>query len=272
MNKTNIEWCDQTWNPVTGCKHSCPYCYAKKYAHRFSRKEDEEFIAGDIPITSTAVKKYYSLTTPIISRDSNGIERQQIYPYGFAPTFHRYRLEEPQLKNQPQNVFVCSMADLFGDWVPDEWVQEMIKACKKAPQHRYIFLTKNYRRYNELLEKEILPLDTNMYFGASVTNERQLKQACLFWDNIDFLSIEPLMDYMSADEWFVDGNLKAHWKWVIIGAETGNRKGKVIPEREWIKDIVDVSRKKNIPVFLKNSLAKIWGEPLIQEYPWEVRG
>lgn len=35
MNKTNIEWCDSTWNPVTGCRHGCEYCYARRIAKRF---------------------------------------------------------------------------------------------------------------------------------------------------------------------------------------------------------------------------------------------
>ena len=38
MNDTKIEWCDMTWNPVTGCLHGCEYCYAKKVAHRFDGK------------------------------------------------------------------------------------------------------------------------------------------------------------------------------------------------------------------------------------------
>lgn len=36
MNKTKIEWCDYTWNPITGCRNNCWYCYAKKIAMRFS--------------------------------------------------------------------------------------------------------------------------------------------------------------------------------------------------------------------------------------------
>lgn len=36
MNKSLIEWCDFTWNPVTGCQHGCLYCYAAKQANRFS--------------------------------------------------------------------------------------------------------------------------------------------------------------------------------------------------------------------------------------------
>lgn len=35
MNKTKIEYCDLTWNPITGCKHNCDYCYARKIAERY---------------------------------------------------------------------------------------------------------------------------------------------------------------------------------------------------------------------------------------------
>lgn len=35
MNKTKIEWCDYTWNPITGCTNGCEYCYARKIAMRF---------------------------------------------------------------------------------------------------------------------------------------------------------------------------------------------------------------------------------------------
>jgi len=38
VNISKIEWCDRTWNPVTGCLHNCPYCYAAKIAHRFGEK------------------------------------------------------------------------------------------------------------------------------------------------------------------------------------------------------------------------------------------
>lgn len=36
MDKTKIEWADATWNPVTGCFHSCEYCYARRIAERFA--------------------------------------------------------------------------------------------------------------------------------------------------------------------------------------------------------------------------------------------
>lgn len=53
MDKTKIEWADSTWNPITGCRHKCPYCYARGIANRFvSRKgchlvEPETYRLGD---------------------------------------------------------------------------------------------------------------------------------------------------------------------------------------------------------------------------------
>ena len=36
MNKTKIEWCDYTWNPVKGlCPVGCDYCYARRIYKRF---------------------------------------------------------------------------------------------------------------------------------------------------------------------------------------------------------------------------------------------
>ena len=43
MNKTKIDWADVTWNPITGCLHGCPYCYAREFAERFGRSFEPEF-------------------------------------------------------------------------------------------------------------------------------------------------------------------------------------------------------------------------------------
>lgn len=42
--------------------------------------------------------------------------------------------------------------------------------------------------------------------------------------------------------------------WIIVGAETGNRKDKIIPEREWIERILYNARAEGIPIFLKDNL------------------
>ena len=249
MNKTKIEYCDRTWNPVTGCLHGCPYCYARKIAKRFEGADKHISTLH----SGTEECKLYELRYPAKTKGRNAP-----YPFEFAPTFHRYRLDEPQSIKKPKNIFVCSMADLFGDWVPDKWIQEVFKACEKAPQHRYLFLTKNTMRYLTLAEPK-----PNYWYGSTVVNS----EVPFFYSNRHnvFTSIEPIQSNFERGFPILESN------WVIVGLETGNRKGKVIPKREWIENIVDRCRKNNVPVFLKNNLAEIWGEPLIQEFPWGVK-
>ena len=57
--------------------------------------------------------------------------------------------------------------------------------------------------------------------------------------------------------------------WVIIGAETGNRKGKVIPEKSWIDDIATECQNYNVPIFMKESLRSLMGTDFVQQYPWK---
>lgn len=40
MNRSNIEFCDYTWNPIVGCSFSCSYCYARKFNTRFNKASD----------------------------------------------------------------------------------------------------------------------------------------------------------------------------------------------------------------------------------------
>ena len=58
-------------------------------------------------------------------------------------------------------------------------------------------------------------------------------------------------------------------EWVIIGAETGNRKEKVRPEYEWVQSIVSDCVTFNVPVFMKDSMKTIWPSKLFREFPWD---
>ena len=230
-SKTKLDWCDSTWNPVTGCMHGCEYCYARRIAERFGTHNKYE--RPYEPVLDVPIRRVRTEAEP--------------YPYGFMPTFHRYRLDEPQKWKKPRTIFVCSMADLFGEWVPDSWIEDVFDACENAPQHRYLFLTKNPKRYIELAKKGKLP--RQHWYGYSATREDQLWRfhhadecPCI---NL-FVSIEPILEPMRP-------GFSTHTPadWVIIGAETGHRNGKVVPEKKWIDDILMECQYTGRPIFMK---------------------
>ena len=293
-DRTKIDWCDASWNPVTGCLHGCTYCYARRIAERFGSKMQQTskyFPVLDEPVRCTDTYEYLR---------EMGISEGAIqpYPFDFKPTFHRYRLDEPKHWKKPRNIFVCSMADLMGEWVPDDWKQDVIKACEEAPQHRYLFLTKNPYGYmvwpskDRKLEYEFMRQD-NFWLGCSLTGAEDLTRYDGHYGRYlyamrgnmipgrvhRFVSIEPILtDVMelpgysgegsALGEAIADTKYAGHIEWIIVGAETGNRKGKVVPERAWIMKILEACRKAGKPLFMKESLRELMGADFVQEFPW----
>lgn len=265
MNKSKIDWCDFSWNPITGCLHKCDYCYARKQAQRF---------CGDIRLNKGTgqIKQYidddmtsavcYTMEKPFKNAEGKTVG----FPVGFAPILHEYRLQQPAEKKKPANIFVCSMADLFGEWVPESWIERVFEACEAAPWHNYLFLTKNPQRYCDLANKKKLPQRDNFWYGTTVTQ----KGAAIFGGSIrynTFISIEPLLESLDTGI----GSFSST-RWIIIGAETGQRRGKVKPEREWIENIVETARLTGASVLLKDSdtMREVWGNELLQEFPEEL--
>ena len=261
--KTKIDWADATWNPVTGCLHGCEYCYARRIAERFGRAtiavcgEDGYAEYGGM---MCADGNCHELEYPY---EDYGKGCTAPYPFEFDPTCHRYKLDEPQRWKKPRNIFVCSMADLFGEWVPDEWIAEVFKACDAAPWHRYLFLTKNPTRYCKIANDGWLPNAKNFWYGSTITRKGESFFAgSVHWNA--FASIEPLLEPLDVGI----GSFGVA-KWVIVGAETGNRKGKIIPKREWVENIVEAAQITGMKVFMKESLRGLMDEDFRQEFPWE---
>lgn len=184
-----------------------------------------------------------------------------------------------------------------------------MEACAKAPQHNYLFLTKdpigyyiwNTEKHPDFRESEAYT--ENMWLGVTYTGKERLDghlqdwevgNGLTIWSNFwylwrmsgtilptkahKFISIEPLScDICEVEDERYGGKLLEHFllprgyksffEWIIVGAETGKRKDKVIPKREWIEKLLELCRKAHIPLFMKASLADIWGKPLIQEFP-----
>ncbi|MCH5315464.1 MAG: DUF5131 family protein [Eubacterium sp.] len=175
------------------------------------------------------------------------------------PQFFPKRLKDFYSK-KPKSIFIDSMSDI-GTW-EQYWFNSVMDAINANPQHRYIALTKRYARYCELARRANVGVIKNLYIGMSVTTQAQLEKAT---DQVDFYSIEPLLEPLDIP---FEMNLP---RTLIIGAETGNRKGKVIPKKEWIDEIVKCADERNCIVFMKESLRKIMGDDFRQDkLLWEI--
>ena len=83
----------------------------------------------------------FRLTRPTKLADEKGeYTRSTPYPKGFAPTFAAFTLEYPARRLIPSRVFVSSMGDLFGKWVPDEWIEEILPPANAGRSIHTCFL------------------------------------------------------------------------------------------------------------------------------------
>lgn len=234
MNKqgeNGIPYCDYTWNPVVGCLHGCSYCFAERIAKRF-----------------------------------NG---SKAFPRGFEPTFHASRLLEVEKIKKPSRIFVSDMGDLFGDWVPSEWIKNVLNVIKDYPQHTFLFLTKNPKRYKEF------NFPNNAWLGTSVENQAAaneriplLLQAPAL---VKFISAEPLLGELGLSLWLGISRYEvgAKWArdtgadldWVICGGESGPGARPMHPD--WVRSLRDQCQVADVPFFFKS-----WGDwlPNAQEY------
>ena len=156
----------KTWNPVVGCLHHCynERCWANLTAGRLRH----------------------------IDRYKDG--------------FNKPKLIEAELKKRfgkGQLVFVTDMGDLFGQWVPDEWILKVIEAMKNSPEAKFFLETKNPRRYFDFLER--LPhnvilsttIETNRDYRLSKApppRERYEAMKELLWHE-KHVSVEPVADF-----------------------------------------------------------------------------
>lgn len=102
MNKTKIEWCDYTINPVKGlCPMGCSYCYARAMYKRFKWNPEIRFV----PECFDAFRHVYK------------------FPQGIK-------------------IFIGSTIELFGDWISPEWMQSIMTWVRTFDEYIFIFLTK----------------------------------------------------------------------------------------------------------------------------------
>lgn len=135
-----------------------------------------------------------------------------------------------------------------------------------APQHRYLFLTKNPARYLELDHMALLPHESNFWYGSTVANEDAEAMYTMQGVAINsFWSMEPLLGPVDMSK------AEGLPQWVILGAETGNRREKVVPRREWVDQIVQFCAENEIPVFFKDNIRAHFQDLPPSTFPWDDR-
>ncbi len=225
-----------TWNPTGGCFHGCTWkmpdgsiteCYAKTIAERFTRA----------------------------------------YQHGFEHHYWRpHNLNAPLKVKDESGIFVGSMADLFGHWVPEEQIRKVLDVMERANWHIFQTLSKyplRLAQYNPFPENVWVGVSTPAGHTMSETGAaRALHVYLRHLEEVDapvrFLSAEPLSFDVAAS---LDDHLsyfgKLPFEWVLIGAAS-NGSRVYQPNAEWTARLVELLDKQGIPVFFKGNL--VWDD------------
>lgn len=186
--KSEIEWTDATWNPVTGCTKvgpGCDNCYAERFAERW-----------------------------------RGVKGHP-YEQGFDLRLWPLRLNQPSLWKKPRMIFVNSMSDLFHKNIPRSHVDAVFSAMEEADWHIYQVLTKRSSLMRNYVKKryEGRQAPSHIWLGVSVENSAyrsRIEHLKHINSNARFISFEPLLGPVGE----VDLEGVA---WVIVGGESGPR-------------------------------------------------
>jgi protein gp37 len=230
QTNTDIEWADWSWNPVTGCLHGCPYCYARDIAFNIYPRE-----------------------------------------VGFGATVWPTRLNAPRERHPngqgaAKNIFVCSMADLFGRWVPARWIEAVLTTVDESPQWNFLFLTKFPKRMSEF------EIPANAWMGTTVDLQARVANAEKAFENVKagvrWLSIEPMLEPLQ----FTRLDL---FDWIVIGGASPSKAIDGTPATpawnipiDWLVDLHQQARAANCKIYYKtNSGLAEQAITRIREYP-----
>jgi protein gp37 len=242
FNSTNemVDWAWWTWNPVTGCWHGCPYCYARDIANRFY---DTNFEPTFYPGRLHAPKNMKPMTAERIKNEAQ-----------------KRRINVDDAKVFAKNVFTCSMADLFGKWVPEEWILQVFQAVISSPEWNFLFLTKFPQRLQEINDK-LGGFPDNVWVGTTVDTQARVVLAEKSFRNIQakvkWLSIEPMLEPLTF------GSLEMFDLIAVGGQSRTSKEPEFQPEWIWVEDLMNQARASKTSIYFKENLRT---RP--KELPW----
>jgi protein gp37 len=164
-------------------------------------------------------------------------------------------------------IFVGSTIELFGDWVQPWWMQYILDCCANWQHYTFIFLTKQPQNLQKWS-----PFPRNCWVGVSAINNDRFFLAYYHLHEevqakVKFISFEPLSGSIQPNQ-LESAFSCSDIDWLIIGAETGNRKEKPPLEQVqgWAREIIRAADAAGIPVFTKDNL-KLPANEQRREFP-----
>ena len=153
---------------------------------------------------------------------------------------------EARFDTRQKNVFLGSMADVFGRWVPAEWIETILAECRAAPDWNFLCLTKFPKRMAEFDVPE------NVWMGATVDLQARVKATEAGFANVSskvrWLSCEPMLEPLVFEH--LD-----RFDWIVIGgASRTSRTPKWAPPYAWIKDLERQADAAGVRVYHKSNL------------------
>ena len=253
MGKTKIEWCDQTDNPITvstgghWCRKISEGC-ANCYAEAINIGDRFDFASG---LAYTGKAPELKLNHEMLA--------------GWAS------------KRVSKRIFVCSMTDWCGEWIPREWQFAMLDAMIAAPNQTFMLLTKRADVLHKLIHdwtwrENKTVLNQNIWVGVSIENQKELEKRIYDLAAIKdldkgfntFVSFEPLLSGINLD---CRSNF---FDLAIVGAESG--KGARPMDEDWVRSLRDEVKAANKLFFYKQKVlngkkiplpeldGKVWSE------------
>ncbi len=266
---TSIEWTDETWNPIRGCRRvseGCRNCYAERVASRFN--------GPGMPYENLA-------------RDGR---------WSGEVRFVQEHLEDPLRWTRPRRVFVNSMSDLFYESLSDRDIDRIFAVMALATRHTFQVLTKRPERMLRYMRPGSIrrgmvtqaafetqrdrggerdarrwkspewPLP-NAWLGVSVENQSTADERIPLLLQapaaVRFLSIEPLLGpvnlFPNCSPAYAPHLRSDRIGWVIVGGESGPNARPC--DAAWIRGIVEQCREAGVPCFVKQLGANVQMQP-----------